>query len=289
MLKKLLTHLGNALALLGIIFVAIKFFHNGHQLDFSELNINQWSTLVVMAIIYGLANFLLAFAWWNILTNFDVNISLIFSLNSYGIAQLAKYIPGNIFQFVSRQAMGLSENIPGKLLLKSMMWEMSLLVVSAAIFGFLVIPLLFFKLNLTQSFLIFIIIFILLLFIFYHWNSHRITLAFILQFFFMAFSGILFVEALVLISGAKPFSVCVTMFGCYIIAWLVGFLIPGAPAGLGIRETVLLFFLKAVVTKSMLLLAVILARGVTISGDFLFFLVCLWLRNKANWSFLTER
>ncbi len=280
--KQNLPHVGSALALLGIIFIAIKFFHNSAHIDFSHLTKIQWATLAVMVLIYGMANFLLSFAWWNILKHFGANIKLAWALNTYGIAQLAKYIPGNIFHFISRQALGLSKNLQGSMLIKSTLWELISMVISAAVFGFLLIPLVFFHLSLFSSFLIFITIFTVIFAIFYRWGSYKLTVAYILQFFFIVVSGILFVVTLVLISGMKPFSVCVTIFGSYIIAWLIGFLIPGAPAGVGIREMVLLFFLNGFLVKSDLLLSLVLGRLITISGDLLFFLICLLLKKKMS-------
>ena len=67
--------------------------------------------------------------------------------------------------------------------------------------------------------------------------------------------------------------------GAYVLAWLVGLVTPGAPAGVGIRELVLLFVLKGVIPETDLLLAVVMGRVVTIFGDVLYFL---------NTSFFTE-
>jgi len=55
---------------------------------------------------------------------------------------------------------------------------------------------------------------------------------------------------------------------------------PGAPAGVGVRELVLLFLLKNVVAEAELLLAVVLGRLVTVMGDLLFLGVTFFQTQK---------
>jgi len=61
--------------------------------------------------------------------------------------------------------------------------------------------------------------------------------------------------------------------GAYVLAWLAGFVTPGAPAGLGIRELVLLFLLQGLVGGPDLLLVILLGRVITVSGDLVFFIL----------------
>ncbi len=51
------------------------------------------------------------------------------------------------------------------------------------------------------------------------------------------------------------------------LAWLLGFLAPGAPAGLGVREGIMLILLAGAAPDPDLLLFVMLARAVTLLGD----------------------
>jgi glycosyltransferase 2 family protein len=68
--------------------------------------------------------------------------------------------------------------------------------------------------------------------------------------------------------------------GSYILAWLVGLVTPGAPAGMGVRELVLLFLLSDQLSETVLLLAVILGRMVTVTGDLFFFILIVFIRRK---------
>jgi uncharacterized membrane protein YbhN (UPF0104 family) len=66
----------------------------------------------------------------------------------------------------------------------------------------------------------------------------------------------------------------------YVVAWLIGLVTPGAPAGVGVRELILVFLLQGLVGESELLLTVVLGRVVTVTGDFLFFLVSWLLKQR---------
>lgn len=69
------------------------------------------------------------------------------------------------------------------------------------------------------------------------------------------------------ISSLQMLTIC----GAFIVAWLVGLVTPGAPAGIGVRELVLLGLLKGFASESDLLLAILLSRLITVGGDVLFF------------------
>lgn len=82
--------------------------------------------------------------------------------------------------------------------------------------------------------------------------------------------------ASVLPGGASP--AFVPLLGIYSSAWLLGFLAPGAPAGLGVREAVLLVGLTPLSRPESALLIAAALRIVTTVGDLLALLTGLALR-----------
>ena len=54
------------------------------------------------------------------------------------------------------------------------------------------------------------------------------------------------------------------------IAWLAGFVIPGAPGGIGVREVVLIFFMTPIIGEAESVMVAITLRLVTLFGDLLF-------------------
>lgn len=58
------------------------------------------------------------------------------------------------------------------------------------------------------------------------------------------------------------------MIASYMIAWVLGFVIPGAPGGIGVREMVLTLLLAPVTGKDCIVVLGVLHRLVTVAGDF---------------------
>ena len=69
-------------------------------------------------------------------------------------------------------------------------------------------------------------------------------------------------------TGDAAFAVGITA-----LAWVAGYAVPGAPAGLGVREAVLLAGLSLMVGEAHAVVVVLLLRVVTTLGDGLLFAV----------------
>ncbi|MCL1844162.1 MAG: lysylphosphatidylglycerol synthase domain-containing protein [Defluviitaleaceae bacterium] len=79
--------------------------------------------------------------------------------------------------------------------------------------------------------------------------------------------GATFVITLVLLGQPMTDGLVTTIIGLYLLAWLAGFLTPGAPSGLGIREAVMMMFLSGLVYENILLAAMVIHRVITVVGD----------------------
>lgn len=74
----------------------------------------------------------------------------------------------------------------------------------------------------------------------------------------------------------------VAVLGAYSLAWLAGFILPGAPAGIGVRDAVMLVALAPYIGEESATLVTALFRLVTTSGDGVAFLVGLALPRPAE-------
>src|SRR5690606_34622535 len=111
--------------------------------------------------------------------------------------------------------------------------------------------------------------------------SKSLSLAFVNHLLFLSLSAISFVALLHFISPAPlSFFATITIGGAYIFAWLAGLLTPGAPAGAGVREAILLLLLNGIVANVDLLLCIIISRITTVIGDALFFLAALLINRR---------
>ncbi len=97
-----------------------------------------------------------------------------------------------------------------------------------------------------------------------------------------AVNGALFVWLMRTLAPDLPRAYWSNIAGVYCFAWLVGFITPGAPGGMGIREALLSVLLANVVAPEMITAAVVLNRVVTICGDVLAFLASKLLARGAE-------
>lgn len=275
-LKKTLNLSGSIFAVFGVFYVGLRLRHYGTQLDFHTLSSMTWYVIIGLSMVYGAANLLLGSAWKYLLMSLGVSTTWRWTLKTYGVTQLAKYMPGNIFQFAGRQSIGLAAGLPGWPLAKSIIWEIGLLSLAGGLFGLLVLPLLYPDFSNHFSSLSFgIIICCISVLLKWYFRTILIVRAFICDLFFLSVSGMIFVCMIQLTSVDGWQALWLHLCGAYVIAWLVGLLTPGAPSGVGVREMVLLFLLSGVMREADLLMAVILSRVVTVLGDLVLFVAVL--------------
>ncbi|RJP38308.1 MAG: hypothetical protein C4548_13300, partial [Desulfobacteraceae bacterium] len=88
---------------------------------------------------------------------------------------------------------------------------------------------------------------------------------------FIGLSGSIFVGVFMLVTPDIGWPAMPYLAGAYVLAWLAGFLTPGAPAGLGVRELVLASLLAGLASIPSILFTVLMSRAITAIGDLLFF------------------
>lgn len=273
-LKRWLNFFGTLLAVAGIFFVFVRLRNYSGQINISHFSIANWSFAACLALIYGAANILLALSWHYILNSLQVKTRLHWALRVYGLSQLAKYVPGNIFHLAGRQAMGMAHGIPAKKLGISLVLEILLLAASGFIFGILLGNIIWPNFPIYFWLLLLVLIITGAIFFIRTFFSLQLTFAFLCLVLFLACSGSIFTAGLLLLAPETPFTgnFLIIVCGTYIIAWLIGLITPGAPAGIGIREVVLIYFLSGYIPSDTLVFAVALGRMVTVTGDLFFFL-----------------
>jgi glycosyltransferase 2 family protein len=71
-LRRTLHWVGSGLALIGIVFVALRLHKYWGNLDFYQFTTTAWASMIGLALLYGFANLLLALAWRHFLAHFGV-------------------------------------------------------------------------------------------------------------------------------------------------------------------------------------------------------------------------
>ena len=279
-LRRGLQWAGSTLCLAGVLFVTLRFYEYGAQISIAHFNAFAWIVLAGFVLVYGAANVLLALAWWDLLGFFGAVTTRAWAVRAYGLSQLAKYVPGNIFHLAGRQAFGLAARLPGWPLAKSSLWELGLMSVTGALFVPLLAPLIARTNSAPWTWATFTTILAIAVGSAWRWFGAPVARAVGLYALFLAVSGFVFVGVLALIApqGGLDLGLLPALCGAYVVAWLIGLVTPGAPAGVGVRELVLLFLLGSFISEAESLQAVVLARVVTVAGDVLYFAVAFIMR-----------
>ena len=281
-LKRSLHLGGSILAISGIIFVALRLYEYSSEISFARFDILMWLVVTALTLIYGLSNLMLASAWWCLLKKFGVAVSHRWAVRVYGISQISKYVPGNIFHLAGRQAIGMSAGVAGWPLAKSAMWELGLISVTGSLFGFLTLSLLVPGLPVYVSVGVFAAVIGIAAILIWRLFGLKAMHAFGWYVGFLLISGFLFVVLIEMLleNHWAGIGFWFLLGGAYVLAWLVGLVTPGAPAGVGVRELILFFLLKGVIVEADLLLAVVLGRMITVGGDSLYYFVSLFMKDK---------
>lgn len=204
---------------------------------------------------------------------------------------IARYIPGNIFHFVGRQLLGNKLGISHFILALSSVLESFLLL----IVGFSVILLgfsqnffnisIFDHLDINNKKLLLLIAggcFITV--IYFSYKKHlgeifksfsmrdigKLAIVCVCYSLFLVINGVIlfcifsFMLKTDLKIGELPIILCAQVF-----AWMGGFITPGAPGGLGVREALLTMILSNILPASIIIAGVLIFRVITLFGEIL--------------------
>lgn len=243
----------------------------------------------VAAALYFPALCLLGVAWWRVqasLSAVDPPLPRLFSI--YATTQFAKYLPGNIGQFVGRHYLARSGGIGDGALLAGAFAEAGLLLAAAAVWagpGLATMAPASFRMLPDGS----------------HWHftiaiaalaalamavaavrhvpllgrlvplrrPTRLVSAWAMHLVFFGGMALCLASSMPAAATDVPFPAIATAAAA---SWIAGFIVVGAPAGVGVRETILVLMLREHMPESQALIAALTFRIATFSGDFLLFL-----------------
>lgn len=290
-IKIIWTIIGNILLIISFIFIIYRIVQ--YKIDFSLLA----SPFVILglffsAFIFGSSIFLTSFNFhWLLSVLSNVRIEKKLTVNIYCTSNLYKYLPGNVFQFVGRNRLALENdklshtNVAIASLLDNIFLCIAALIITVlCVFNFFTvyitqikIPVFFFIITsaLFISCIIFLLVFrkrikIRTTNVIHSLKNLKIIslsqllLICILRLLVVTFT---FIITLFLLGQFFDLELILKTTGLFVLSWVAGFLTPGAPAGLGIREAILIMFLGNSLNINILLPAAVIHRVVCIVGD----------------------
>lgn len=265
--------------------------------------------MILAAIMWSYVPPAMALAWRHLLSGLGVGESRKELFAIIGITQLAKYLPGNIGQYIGRVGMSLARGLPARALAATLVIETILMVAASATigiaagamsgFGRIALHRYASELGLVLA-LVVITAAALLVFrraaplLLKRYAPRRapalestlipplssLGAAFLLycsMYVVMGIGLILLAHSLV---PSAPHDYWLLISACA-LAWMVGFVTPGAPGGLGVREALMALILAPVLSAASASVLVIALRISTTLGDVMCF--------GAGWVILPRR
>jgi hypothetical protein len=249
-----------------------------------------WNKEIIIFIIIGgvvlaLPVFLNAICWKFLLNALTLKwIPILEVYDIYAKANIGKYLPGNIMHYASRNIYGVKYGIKQVDMVYSTVFEILLKVISATIVSFLflnrhissIIESIQNQLGINikiVAIIIALMVFTILVLLFLRAKT---TFKSLIQLgkVIIIYSFIFFINAMIFIG--VTFLIQPTVIesqnilyaaGIYIMAWLIGYLTPGAPGGVGIKESIMIILLSNIYTASSITLVSLITRIINVIGD----------------------
>ena len=239
----------------------------------------EWALVVALAPVYAAALVLLASAWAMLVGAHGLSASRL--VDVYAVAQFGKYLPGNVLHLVGRHAALRHKGYGHAFLVRALLAENGLLIIAALSVGMvltLIVPATVvvgwvssvMPFSVEMRWLAGAVVLVLAaagLTILGHLTGAPVLRASpLVLLFFLAQSAIFSA-----ILAMRTDSLVPAAFGAVALSWIAGFVTPGSPGGIGIREMVMLAVLGDTLAPDDLVVTVALYRLVTFAGDAIMF------------------
>lgn len=296
--SQILQFVGLLLSVIALIFVARSFWSQRTLL----LTLDLYKVFLVVlsaGFVYLLANFFLVAAWWMLLKWFrEDRLSFVANVGIYGRSQILKYIPGNIFSLPGRHLLSRQYGLNHGPLIGAATFEIAGLLAASSfisISGFLLAPGNISQISLPGAWGVLLLTLVAPLIAKYiftrqvvlqripflqtiNWGNYSgLMVIWLIYLSFFALIGLVLAWVLSVLGaewGAVPLVIVLSTYG---ISWLLGLITPGAPAGAGIREGVMILLLAKYIGEPHSVLISIVMRVITMLGDVLFYFIGIWL------------
>lgn len=265
-------------------------------------NSNVWRNLAGAVALYVVVQLVAARVWKLLVVSFGVNPKGWTAESQLLTAQIGKYLPGNFAHLAGRVALAIKDGAPAAPVGLALVAETALTVaagLAVAAAGLWLLPELGAKLNaalpagedfaVTAALLAAVLIAVIagaltlkrygLLEPLARLGLRNLLVVVLIQ---SAAFGLLG-GSLHLVAGisapdsAPPLLLCVVVFA---VAWVAGLITPGAPGGLGVRESIITLGLGTVIGAPAALTAALLHRAVSVAGDVIAFAIGCALRGR---------
>lgn len=296
--KRWISLAGGVLVAVSLLFIGQRLWAELAKAQALAVGADLWATAAIGSLIYGFASVFLILAWHRLIHLFaGIRVPFRATASLYARSQIGKYIPGNIAHIAGRHVMGRALGVSHRALAVSALAEIFGLVVTASSVGLL--ALLAADIGQQRTHILAWVSvgamasgFLFVSFMPSAWSRLRsrweilpvvgaaalrresaaVALLYLCYFLFAGLVLVLLVA--IRVDDMRPYD-AVALTGVFAVAWLAGYVTPGAPSGIGIREALIVLALDHLHMGGESLLIAVLLRVVTLCGDALLFLMFL--------------
>ena len=285
-LKNIVYLLGKTLGLVGVIFVFYTLYQEYTLSSFTQ-QFFLFLDILPLLLIFNILSILLGiYAWHLMLLHYSSKkFPYLTSYYYFAKTEIAKYLPGNVFHFVGRQALASRIGITQTQMAKSSLL-FSLLLLTGTLF---VSTLFAFFVQSTPLYILlsmglFSIISLIALTYFYPSFplKNKISLNIYLAL-SVAFQSTILAWIVIHQSDAFSMQLFLQCAGIYTISWLIGFITPGASGGLGVREgtfITIVTYLHINISPEVIIFSVLLVRLINICVDVIMYFSTIIVEKK---------
>ncbi len=277
--------------LLSIVFIGQKLFSYRESLDVN-LSGREVLLMVVCAIVYGAIVYTGPFIFkWLLYITTEHKLSYVKVANVYCKSNIMKYLPGNVMQYVGRNEIAVEEDLSHTKVALATILEIVVVVLSTVVIS------IFFSWKYAVEWInkfvdidvkvvlliaiVLVVVCLIILFIFKEkiigYFKSILTIRSVMYLMglilyhgvIMIVNSILYFYVLSLIGIELEAEHYLVGIGLYSLSFVLGYVTPGVPGGIGVREAVLVYFFSAFIEESQILSGALIFRIISIIGDFI--------------------
>ena len=283
-IKKYAYSFGKLLGIAGLAFVIYKLF-NEYTLDtFLQSFKETLAIFPILIIINIIATMIGIIAWHKGYAHYATKpLAYITTFYFFARTEIAKYLPGNVFHFIGRQALASKMGLSQKNMAQANIFATLILCIATLLSAFLMAlssgiidqKLLLLGAIVSLGGIFFII------FIYGSFSKTKKLQMLATSTLSIALQGVMLSIVIFKLLPETTFSLLVAMAAIYVLSWLVGFVTPGASGGLGVREGAFIAiaeFLHIHISMDVIIFAVLYIRLINILGDIVLYGITFFIK-----------
>ena len=283
-LKEALYSFGKLLSVVSIAFIFYKIYQE-YSISSFYSKMLAFKGIILYLIALNVVSLLTGiYVWLNILRQYSPReFGYLTAFYYFAKTEVAKYLPGNIFHLVGRQALASRLGIKHSQMAKITLFHTIVLlfgtVISATILALFTQEIeSYYKL---AAIVISMALCLLLCKIYPVFSKKKKVILLLMIAFSIAMQG--FMLAWIVAYQSQDYSMdkIFLVASIYVISWIIGFVTPGASGGLGVREgafIAIVSFLHIDIADDVVIFSIIFVRFINILVDLLLYVVTLFLK-----------